>query len=54
MKISAQEEYGLEEKYYRGLRLAEQTFSVADTLAYVDKMKMRAWESESVRDGYPL
>lgn len=33
------EEYGLEEKYYEGLRLAEQDIPVADTIAYVNIRK---------------
>lgn len=36
-----QEEYGLEDRYYEGMRLAEQTIPVADTIAYVERLKAR-------------
>lgn len=41
-------EYGLEEKYYEGLRLAEQTIPVAETIAYVHRLKAREVETELV------
>lgn len=47
MPIS-QAEYGLEEKYYEGLRLAEQTIPVADTIAYVDRLKSREVEVQPI------
>lgn len=34
-----QEEYGLEERYYEGMRLAEQSIPVEDTIAYVNRLK---------------
>ena len=34
-----QEQYGVEDKYYEGLRLAEQTILVADTIAYVNRLE---------------
>lgn len=34
-----QEQYGLEDRYYEGMRLAEQSIAVADTIAYVNRLK---------------
>ncbi len=34
-----QEQYGVEDKYYEGLRLAEQTIPVADTIAYINRLE---------------
>jgi hypothetical protein len=34
-------EYGVEDKYYDGLRLAEQRISIEDTVAYVNRLKAR-------------
>lgn len=34
-----QEQYGLEDRYYEGMRLAEQSIPVADTVAYVNRLK---------------
>lgn len=42
------EEYGLEEKYYEGLRLAEQDISVADAVAYVNIRKALEVETDQV------
>jgi hypothetical protein len=49
--LTSREEYGLEEKYYAGLRLAEQTFPVAETIAYVERLKARQLETELVPAG---
>ncbi len=46
--LISQAEYGLEEKYYEGLRLAEQTIPAADTIAYVQQLKARELETELV------
>jgi hypothetical protein len=46
--IVAQAEYGVEDKYYEGLRLAEQTIPVDDTIAYVDRLKARELETKLV------
>ncbi|MCL4528127.1 MAG: Hint domain-containing protein [Chloroflexi bacterium] len=34
-----QEQYGVDDKYYEGLRLAEQTIPAADTIAYVNRLE---------------
>jgi hypothetical protein len=44
--LVAQEVYGIEDKYYEGLRLAEQTIPVEATIAYVNRLKAREVESE--------
>ena len=41
-----QSEFGLEDKYYEGLRLAEQDIPVGDTIAYVNKMKAHEVNTE--------
>ena len=41
-----QEEYGVEERFYAGLRLAEQDIPVADTMAYVSRLKKNDVEAE--------
>ena len=43
-----QEAYGLEEKYYEGLRLAEQTIDIDATIAYVNRLKTHAVETELI------
>jgi hypothetical protein len=43
-----QEAYGLEEKYYEGLRLAEQTIDIDQTIAYINRLKTHAVETELI------
>jgi hypothetical protein len=49
--LTSREEYGLEGKYSAGLRLAEQAFPVAETIAYVERLKARELETEFVPAG---
>lgn len=44
--LISQAKYNLEEKYYEGLRLAEQTIPVADTINYVNRLKAHELETE--------
>lgn len=44
--VRSQAEYGLEETYFDGLRLAEQTIPVAETVEYVGRLKEHDMETE--------
>lgn len=44
----AQDVYGVDERYYQGLRLAEQVIPVEETVAYINRLKAREVETESV------
>lgn len=46
--LISQAEYNLEEKYYEGLRLAEQIIPVEDTIAYVNRLKAHELETEEL------
>ena len=39
-KLIPQSAYGVEDKYYEGLRLAEQTIPVSDTLTYINRLEV--------------
>lgn len=43
-----QSAYGVEDKYYEGMRLAEQKIAIPDTIAYINRMKPREVALEPV------
>lgn len=47
-ELISQEEYGLEERFYHGLRLAEQDILVADTIKYVNRRKALELQEQPV------